>query len=226
MDQVTFSTDSFASNPEPRCLCVLVLDTSGSMDGEPIKQLNEGLIELKTQLMSDALAQKRVEISIVTFGPVNEIQSCVTAENFTPPTLSAEADTPMGAALLKAVEVVEGRKQAYKASGIKYYRPWIMLMTDGAPTDLNEPSWTAALAKVRDGQDKKAFAFFPIGVEGADLALLASITPKASPLKLKGLSFRELFKWLSSSLKSVSQSRPGEDVKLQNPATPAGWATV
>src|SRR6185437_8634552 len=90
MDQIQIGTESFATNPENRCLCVLVLDTSASMAGEPITQLNSGLVALKDELMADALAQKRVELSIVTFGPVNELQSCVTAENFVPPALIAD----------------------------------------------------------------------------------------------------------------------------------------
>lgn len=226
MDQVTFGTESFASNPEPRCLCVLVLDTSGSMGGEPITQLNAGLVALKDELMADVLAQKRVELSIVTFGPVVETQTCVSAENFVPPVLVAQNDTPMGGALAKALEIIDARKQAYKAAGIKYYRPWIILITDGGPTDRQSSAWSDSVAKIREGQDRKAFAFFPVGVENADMDTLASITPASVPLKLKGLRFRDLFKWLSSSLRSVSQSRPGEEVKLDNPTAPSGWGTV
>lgn len=226
MDQITFGTDSFAQNPESRCLCVLVLDTSASMAGDPINELTAGLLELKNQLMADPLAQKRVEISIVTFGPVAETQSCVSVENFVPPLLEAQSDTPMGEALVKAVEIVETRKQAYRDAGVKYYRPWIMLITDGEPTDEGETIWDTAKQNIQAGLSKKSFAFFPIAVEGANLATLGSIAPAVTPLKLKGLSFRELFRWLSSSLKSVSQSRPGEAVALINPTTPSGWATV
>lgn len=226
MEQISFGANSFAENPENRCLCVLVLDNSGSMNGAPLAALNAGLVELKNELMADSLAQKRVELSIVTFGPVTEMLGCVSADNFVPPTLSSQGDTPMGGALLKAIEIIETRKQAYKAAAIKYYRPWIVLMTDGAPTDQDQADWKNALQKIQDGVKNKAFAFFPVGVEGADMATLSTICPSVTPLKLQGLKFRELFRWLSSSLKSVSQSRPGDEVKLTNPVAPNGWASV
>ena len=70
LDQTPFDAAEFALNPEPRCPCLLLLDTSGSMQGAPIAELNAGLVTLKDELMADALAAKRVEIAIVTFGPV------------------------------------------------------------------------------------------------------------------------------------------------------------
>ena len=51
----------FADNPEPRCPVVLVLDTSGSMNGMPIMELNEGLRAFGTALKADRLASLRVE---------------------------------------------------------------------------------------------------------------------------------------------------------------------
>jgi uncharacterized protein YegL len=59
------------TNPDPRCACVLVLDTSGSMHGEKIAQLNQGLSEFATALQGDSVAQSRVDIAIVTFGRHN-----------------------------------------------------------------------------------------------------------------------------------------------------------
>src|SRR5215208_6780547 len=103
-DPMPFGTNDFAENPEPRCPCILILDTSGSMQGEPIRQLNEGLAAYKQDLMSDSLAQKRVEVAIVTFGPVNVAVDFTTAEHFEPPVLSTTGDTPMGAALNKAID--------------------------------------------------------------------------------------------------------------------------
>jgi uncharacterized protein YegL len=129
----------------------------------------------------------------------------------------------MGAALAKGAELVAARKQEYRNAGIKYFRPWIFLITDGAPTDEGSEVWNRALQEIQRGELSKSFAFFAIGVGGADMEKLNSICPGKQALSLKGLAFRELFRWLSSSLKGVSQSQPGTQVKLESPA---GWASV
>ena len=84
----------FAENPEPRCPCVLLLDTSGSMQGAPIKALNEGLRTFQEDLVRDTLAVKRVEVAVVTFNnEVRVVQDFVTVDQFQPPTLVAEGLT-------------------------------------------------------------------------------------------------------------------------------------
>ncbi len=222
MEQIAFGTNSFADNPEPRVPCVLLLDVSGSMNGDPIAELNEGLATYRDELAADSLASRRVEVAIVTFGDAVEVPTeFTTAEGFLPPHLQAGGSTPMGAAIHRAVDMIEERKQTYKANGIAYYRPWLFLITDGGPTD----EWRTAAERVHAGEAAKSFSFFAVGVEGANLETLGLISKRA-PLKLKGLRFRDLFQWLSSSQQSVSKSSPGDDVPLQNPTTPEGWASV
>jgi uncharacterized protein YegL len=223
-EQFPFMDLELASNPEPRCPCVLLLDTSGSMAGQPIASLNLGLKAYQQDLLADSLAAQRVEVAIVTFGGRVEVAApFVGAEHFNPPILRADGDTPMGAAILQGIELVTQRKQTYKQSGLHYFRPWIFLITDGAPTD----TWLPAAERVRQGEAAHAFAFFCVGVEGANLEILSQIAVR-SPLKLQGLSFREMFVWLSQSQRTVSRSQPGEEERVQftNPTAPGGWASL
>jgi uncharacterized protein YegL len=218
-EQQPFADVTFAENPENRCPVVLVLDTSGSMSGRPIQELNAGLQTLQTELAADTLASKRVEVAIVTFGPVNVQCDFTGMQHFIAPHLSTTGDTPMGAAVEKAIQMLRERKDAYRANGIAFYRPWIFLITDGSPTD----SVTKAAQLVREGEAAKAFMMFAVGVEGADLNTLRALAVR-DPLKLKGLQFRELFQWLSSSLSSVSKSKPDDLPPLTDPTGPKGWA--
>ena len=97
-DQIPFGAPEFTDNPEPRCPCLLLVDTSHSMQGRPIDELNNGLVAFKDELAADALAMKRVELAIITFGPVATLNDFHTADAFQPPQLSSGGDTPMGAA--------------------------------------------------------------------------------------------------------------------------------
>ncbi len=221
-DQIPFVPPSLIENPEPRCPCLLLLDTSGSMNGRPITELNAGLQAFKEQLTGDAMAAQRVEVAIMTFGPVTVLSDFETADSFQPPALHAGGDTPMGSAIMQGLDMLETRKSVYKHAGVAYYRPWVFLITDGAPTD----SYTAAAERVRQGDspDRKAFSFFAVAVEGADMSKLGQIcSPNRPPMKLQGLSFRELFTWLSSSLGGVARSQPGQLVALP---PPSGWSAV
>jgi len=211
----------FAENPEPRCPCVLLLDTSGSMAGQKISELNEGIRVFKQELQGDSLASRRVEVAIVTFHSyVEVIQDFVTVDVFDPPLLSASGQTAMGTGILRALELVRERKEVYKRNGIAYYRPWVFMITDGEPTEPDHIIQRAA-EQIRREEANKSVSFFAVGVDEADMAKLAEISVR-QPLKLKGLAFRELFVWLSASMQRVSASAVDEQI----PLPPPGWAYI
>ncbi len=220
-EQQPFDGAEFIDNPEPRCPCLLILDVSGSMRGKPIRELNEGLTQFRDELFADALAAKRVEVGLVTFGPVTVVNDFTGVQSCIAPELRDQGDTPMGRAIEEGLNMLRERKNSYRQNGISYYRPWVFLITDGGPTD----NWQNAAQAVKSGEAEKAFSFFAVGVEGANFEILSQISVR-QPLVLKDMRFRDLFSWLSSSLSSVSQSNPGDAVPLSNPAAPDGWASI
>ena len=212
----------FAENPEPRCPCVLLLDTSGSMSGEPIAALNEGLRRFQEDLRGDDLASRRVEVAVVTFASdVEVVRDFVTADAFEAPTLDAGGLTAMAGGITRALDLVAERKAIYKANGVAYYRPWVFMITDGEPQGEPDEAVEQAAQRVRDEEARKHVALFAVGVQGANMERLSGIVLR-TPLRLRGLDFREMFVWLSASMQRVSQSRVDEQVSL----TPPGWATV
>ncbi|MEH7249496.1 hypothetical protein V7114_22270 [Neobacillus niacini] len=73
------------------------------------------------------MSVKRVELSVVSFGPVNVETEFQTADAFYPPNLIANGMTPMGQAIEKGIELIQQRKEKYKENGVSYYRPLIAL---------------------------------------------------------------------------------------------------
>ncbi len=221
----TFTLDEvveFAENPEPRCPCVLLLDTSGSMQGDRIEALNQGLLSFKDELVKNTLAARRVEVAIVTFDShVNVVQDFVTVDQFTPPILTAQGLTTMGAGINKSLEIIQERKSQYRANGIAYYRPWIFMITDGEPQGEIDEVIEQATQRLRGDESNKKVAFFTVGVENANMDRLHQIAVR-TPLKLKGLNFVEMFVWLSASMSAVSHSQLEEQVALP----PIGWGSI
>lgn len=212
----------FADNREPRCPCILLLDVSYSMDGAPIKALNDGLRIFRDDLNKDGLAKKRVDIAIVTFeSEVKVVQDFVTADNFQPPTLKVGGATYMGAGIDKALDILQARKASYNANAISYYRPWVFMITDGSPSD--DEVVDRAAQRIRDEEINKRVAFFGVGVEGVDMPRLSQILIERTPVKLQGLNFAEMFQWLSASMSRVSHSKLDEQVPLE---PPKGWGSV
>jgi uncharacterized protein YegL len=204
--------DDLVRNKEQRSPCLLLLDTSGSMRGDPIQELNAGLKLFEEEVRKDPLAAVRCEIAIVSFGGSAKLaQDFVIAEDFAAPSLDAGGDTPLGAAIDLGLDLLRKRKDAYKENGVNYTRPWMFIVSDGAPTDA---AWESAAARLRSDEQAKGVVVFPIGVQGAVLGVLRELSTLNAPLWLQGLKFKEFFVWLSASQHRVSAGKVGGQAQL------------
>lgn len=242
-----FSAES-AQNYEQKCLCILVLDVSGSMleiiggdirytgqtqmmDGKlydiveggvtKLDELNNGLQDFYNEIFNDDNTSQKLEISLITFSDyVNTVQEPALIENFTMPILQAGGETVLVDAVNEAIDKVAARKQWYKGSGQHYYRPWIVLITDGEPNAGQDV--TTLAHRIKADTAAKKYAFMPIGVQGANMSILNQIAGDIPAMQLQGSKFSQFFKWLSASMDMITHGNEGDKVNLPNP-NEFGW---
>ena len=197
---------------ERHVACVLCVDVSGSMSGDPIRELNEGLLQFGNALQADAMAV------ITSMTPASQYQA---------PTLSAGGMTAMNAAIDLGLDIIEDRKSTYKTAGISYYRPWLFVLTDGYPTDKGDEA--KVKTRLQDYIRNKKVVYMPMGIgAGADKAVLQSYYPdeydqsKKIVLQATQNHFKDAFQWLSASIGVVSNSNPQITDQVTLPSLPTG----
>ncbi|PPS32260.1 VWA domain-containing protein [Pseudomonas amygdali] len=206
------SQEDLVDNPTARVPICLVLDVSGSMAGEPIRELQAGVKMFYEAVLEDEVAQYAAEISIVTFGSeAKRTVEFMAIGRQDVPALVADGTTAMGQGVNLALDLLEARKADYQRAGVDYFQPWMVIMTDGEPTD----DISVASDRIRVLCESKKLTVFPIAIgTAANVETLGMLSPGRPPLRLKGLNFREFFLWLSRSVSRASQSTPGETVTL------------
>ena len=227
MDNRYFNANLDLNNPAPRCPVILLLDTSGSMSGDPIKELNAGLKQFIQETSNDEAASMSVELEVITFDSSVNIAMpftpiCDVEKN--PAPLTTYGTTSMGGALTLAADELKKRRKLYQGNGIPSYKPWVVLMTDGQPTD----NWEAPAAKMRALAEQNRITF--VGVEigkGVDHATMCKIMPAGNPMlaKLDGLKFKDFFRWLTDSMGALSSSAISDqdNLKFDDISTWGSW---
>ena len=214
-----YSALEFAKNTDQRCPCVLVLDCSGSMQGRCIDEINKAIVRCSDDLRGDDLASKRVDIAVITFGnEVKIVHDFTSAQSFVPQRMVAAGATPLGEAVCQAVQLIERRKAAMNNAGVPHYRPWLVLMTDGEPTDRNTHFWQTACQLVSAGVDAHKFMFIPLITEDGNKALVQQLSPRSTIRGLDSHKFSDFFLWLTGSLLAVSRTQQGGQAVLPSPS--------
>jgi len=230
-----------STNTATRLPIGLVLDCSPSMSGDPnlgcpvaqfdprpIDELNEGIKYFFESVKEDFTASRSAEIAIIAFSGIAElVLDFNTIHKQQPPKLDVEMNkggTSIGTAVKLALKTLDERLAKYKVAGVARFAPWLVLMTDGYPTD--DTHFEVAKEVSRRILNEE-LTIFPIGIgKGADLNVLRLFSPKRVPVRLKGFRFRDFFEFLSLSAQAVSHSTPENPAPLDPQTRPEaeGWA--
>ena len=211
------------ANPDkPQAACVLLLDTSRSMRGAPLRALEQGLAAYRAHLASDPDARLIVETCVITFSDEAKVLHPFSGVDDLPAIqLAAGGWTSLGAALDLGLQQVEERKDLYRAEGVDYYRPFLVVITDGAPTDLKGARFQEMADKLQAAaRDRKVIPLL-FGTGNADFERLKALAgPHGHVAGIDGARFGEFFQWLSKSVSGLAASRPGETVAFVDPTQP------
>jgi uncharacterized protein YegL len=184
----------------------LVLDTSGSMRGEPIQALKVGVQSLISTLRQDAQALESVYLCVITFDAQARVLCPLQhLEEFQPPLIECPQSGPTmtGLALELLCQCVDREVRKTTADAKGDWRPIAFVMTDGSPSD------TALYDKMVIEIQKRPFASIIACAAGAKAKVepLKKLTPHLFNLEtMDGNSFAGLFQWVSSTVSSGNRS--------------------
>jgi uncharacterized protein YegL len=179
----------------------LVLDTSGSMTGEPIESVKTGMDTLVTTLRQDPYALETAYLSVITFdSQARQVVPLTELSNFQVPQISATGSTELGAALTLLAETID-REVGKTTSEVKGdWKPLIFIMTDGVPTD----DWQRGLNELK--KIKTGLIIACAAGHGADTSVLKQITEVVVQLdNADQNTIKAFFKWVSASVSTGSQ---------------------
>lgn len=179
----------------------LLLDTSGSMSGEPIEAVKNGVQILVSTLRQDPYALETAFLSVITFGsaatqavPLTELAT------FQTPSLTASGTTALGSALSLLADRVETEVAKTTADAKGDWKPLVFLMTDGSPTD----DWKKGLDKIKKVRTGMIVAC--AAGSRADTTVLKQITEVVVQLDTADSNtIKAFFKWVSASVSTGSQ---------------------
>lgn len=179
----------------------LLIDTSGSMMGEPIEAVRNGVQNLLATLRQDPYALESAYLSVITFSDT-AIQATPLTElsQFQPPQFNAGGTTSMGAALELLAERVDQEVSKTTADQKGDWKPVVFMMTDGQPTD-DPTQGINAIKKAKIG----TFVACAAG-PGAETTILQRITESVVRLDTADSNtIKAFFKWVSASISTTSQ---------------------
>lgn len=179
----------------------LLLDTSGSMYGEPIEAVKNGVQVLVSTLRSDPYALETAYLSIITFNSsAQQVTPLTELSAFQQPSIDAGGCTALGEALVLLANKVDTEVVKTTTEVKGDWKPLVFIMTDGEPTDdLNK-----GLAEFK--KRKFGMVVACAAGQGANTDTLKKITECVVQLDTAdSATIKSFFKWVSASVSTGSQ---------------------
>ncbi|HOD62236.1 MAG TPA: VWA domain-containing protein [Bacilli bacterium] len=196
----------------------LVLDISGSMTGEPIEAVKNGVQVLVSTLRQDPYALETAFLSVITFdSSARQIVPLTELSMFQMPDIQATGTTSLGEALSLLANKVNTEVAKTTAEVKGDWKPLVFLMTDGEPTD----NWQKGLNDFKN--QKFGMVVACAAGSGANTSILKQITEVVVQLDTAdSATIKAFFKWVSASVSTGSQKieASGKDVSGLNELPP------
>ena len=205
-----FSTPTVTGGVKlPVCL---ILDTSGSMS-ETIKssrgmvvkidELNNNMHSLLNTIKNDNNARIMSDICIIACGgdEPKVLNGYTSVDKINYNNVVPRGRTPLGASVQLALDLLQKRREYYRNNGIEHYKPILMIMSDGQPTEQDNVVYTAA-QRCTDAVNNEGLKVLPIGIgQSARLDILDMFSPKVKAKCIDNMDvFVQLFEMLSRSM--------------------------
>lgn len=179
----------------------ILLDTSGSMAGEPIEAVKNGVQMMLHSLRQNPQAIETAFVSIITFDTdAKQLVPLTDLASFQMIDIKASGVTSLGAALSLLADKVESevRKTTLEQKGD--WKPMTFIMTDGIPTD----DWQSGLNKLKTNY--KGLIVGCAAGQGADDTILKQITESVVRLdSADSESIAKFFQWVTASISTSSE---------------------
>ena len=167
----------FADNPEPRCPVLIIADCSGSMSGRPIDAMNQGVDDLYQAIVDDEIARNRVEVALLSFSTEARVERDFgTIDEWDKTRMRAGGSTNMHLAIEQGCDLLEERKEQYRRGGVPYFRPIMVLFSDGLPTSPRS-EMERANQRLVDMENENRLTIFKVGVNGAAVQAMIRALP-------------------------------------------------
>ena len=204
MSNIPFDPSKFTAAKAKPLPVILLLDVSGSMGGEKIRNLNDAVRDMLEVFRDTENSETEIWVAIITFGDQVKLhQKLVSAGQIQWEDLSAAGSTPLGVALQMAKAMIEDKVIVPSRA----YRPTVVLVSDGQPTDDWENPLKGFISDGRSGKcDRMAMAS---GAQADETVLGKFIegTPNGLFYSENAKQMRDFFKFVTMSVTIRTKSQ-------------------